>query len=316
MRAPTLIHGLLMAGLLLAQLGAGDRVARAATPGPELTGDRVAAPLPSNDALPGIEPGWLGLSGRLRAIFVLPPEGYDQSGAVAAEPALPEVSHRVYVVTPLATTQDSLCAIPLIPFAAKKGASILQGYKIGTWPQERRRARSSYSSPDGFIEVTPENELTHVSQNFRLIDFLTHDQEDVWPKYLVLRPQLVDKLELISQELERRGRPCTIKILSGFRSPQYNAQGVGRAKGGRARDSRHMYGDAADIYVDSNGDERMDDLNDDGRVNYRDSAYLLAVAEYVQDQYPEVIGGGASYRATGTHGPFVHVDVRGYKARW
>jgi hypothetical protein len=314
MRAPDLIRGLLLAGLATAQLSAAPCVALAAAPGPDLMSDGIAPSLPSNQTIPGIEPGWLGLSGKLRAIFVLPPEGYDQSGAVAAEPALPEVSHRVYVVTPLAATQDSLCAIPLIPFAAKQG-TVLQGYRIGVWPQERRRVRSSYVSPEGFIEVTPENQLTRVSENFRLIDFLTHDQDNVWPKYLVLRPQLVDKLELISNELARRGKPSTIKILSGFRSPQYNAQGVGR-KGGRARDSRHMYGDAADVYVDGNGDDRMDDLNDDGRVNYRDSAYLLAIAEYVQDQYPEVIGGGASYRATGMHGPFVHVDVRGYKARW
>ena len=231
MRAPALLRGLLLAGLATAQLSVAPRVVRAAAPGPELTADRIAPSLPSNQALPGIEPGWLGLSGKLRAIFVLPPEGYDQSGAVAAEPALPEVSHRVYVVTPLAATQDSLWAIPLIPFAAKEG-TVLQGYRIGTWPQERRRVRSSYVSPEGFIEVTPENQLTRVSENFRLIDFLTHDQDDVWPKYLVLRPQLVDKLELISNELARRGRPSTIKILSGFRSPQYNAQGVGR-KGGR-----------------------------------------------------------------------------------
>ena len=34
--------------------------------------------------------------------------------------------------------------------------------------------------------------------------------------------------------------------MSGFRTPAYNALGVGPL-GGRARDSRHEFGDAADI---------------------------------------------------------------------
>ena len=42
--------------------------------------------------------------------------------------------------------------------------------------------------------------------------------------------------------------------MSGFRTPQYN-KGGGNT-GGRAGLSRHMYGDAADIFIDSNGDGR------------------------------------------------------------
>jgi hypothetical protein len=44
-----------------------------------------------------------------------------------------------------------------------------------------------------------------VSEHFRLADFLTHDQQTVWPKYLVLNESLVDKLELVIQELRARG---------------------------------------------------------------------------------------------------------------
>jgi len=36
----------------------------------------------------------------------------------------------------------------------------------------------------------------------RLRDFLTKDQPNVWPKYLLLNPKLLDKLELTIQELE------------------------------------------------------------------------------------------------------------------
>src|SRR5439155_7889517 len=122
---------------------------------------------------------------------------------------------------------------------------------------------------EGFIEVTPANMDTRVSEHFRLRDFLTHDQQDVWPKYLVLRPQLVDKLELVIARLQLDGaRVDHLSVMSGFRTPQYNA--TGGETGGRAELSRHMYGDAADVFVDNDGDGRMDDLKHDGRINYRD----------------------------------------------
>ncbi len=145
-------------------------------------------------------------------------------------------------------------------------------------------------------------------------DFLTHDQGDVWPKVLVLQPRLLDKLELLRAELEREGLPSKLHVMSGFRTPQYNAQGVG--KGGRATHSRHMYGDAADVFVDADQDGRMDDLNGDGKVTVADAYVLRAAAEKVEGQYPTLVGGLSAYPANSAHGPFVHVDARGVKARW
>ena len=103
--------------------------------------------------------------------------------------------------------------------------------------------------------------------------------------------------------------------MSGFRTPRYNALGVG-AEGGRARASRHMYGDAADVFVDADGNGRMDDLDRDGRVTVKDARLLLAVAEEVEASHPEFVGGLSAYPANAAHGPFVHVDVRGTRARW
>ena len=137
----------------------------------------------------------------------------------------------------------------------------------------------------------------------------------MWPKVLVLRVPLVDKLELIGEELGRRGLPRRLHIMSGFRTPQYNAQGVG-AKGGRAAASRHMYGDAADVFVDANGDGVMDDLDGDGRVTIDDARVLLAIAEGVEARHPDLAGGLSAYPANSAHGPFVHVDARGVRARW
>jgi Peptidase M15 len=208
-----------------------------------------------------------------------------------------------------------LTFISLLPFSAKKGGSI-GAYRMGFWPAERGRLHAAaYRNPDGFIEVTAENQDTPVSEHFRLRDFLTKDQFTIWPKYLVLREELIDKLELVIAELQREGIPVRrMTVMSGFRTPQYNQRGVGR--GGRAQDSRHQYGDAADVFVDNDGDGWMDDLNRDGRVDHRDAQLILAATERVERRHPDLAGGVGVYRATRAHGPFAHVDVRGRRARW
>jgi len=190
-------------------------------------------------------------------------------------------------------------------------------YYIGNWPEARGAvtARASYAPPQGFIEVTPENQNTLVSDHFRLRDFLPHDQRNVWPKYLVLDTKLVDKLELILEDLREKGvNTRGVRVMSGFRTPQYNT-GVG-STAGRASLSRHMYGDAADIYIDSNGDGNMDDLNRDGRIDIRDAEFIRQAGERVERAHPRLIGGIGVYRANPVHGPFTHVDTRGYRARW
>ncbi|MEO6446477.1 MAG: hypothetical protein ABIZ91_08605 [Gemmatimonadaceae bacterium] len=205
--------------------------------------------------------------------------------------------------------------ITLLPFQART-RGVLGGYRIGYWPGERRGELPDDKRPDGFIEVTRLNQGTALSEHFQLRDFLTHDQQSVWPKYLVLREALVDKLELIITDLQSRGVTVTnLRVMSGFRTPQYNALGVG-AKGGRATDSRHQYGDAADVFVDNDRDGRMDDLNRDGRIDTRDARFLMESVERVERQHPDIVGGAGLYKATRAHGPFVHVDVRGSRARW
>ena len=212
------------------------------------------------------------------------------------------------------SARASFAFIPLIPFESKSGGRI-GSYRIGYFPGERRSVRSAaYRNPRGFIEVTPENQDTYVSEHFRLRDFLTKDQGNVWPKYLVLREDLIDKLELVIADLEDRGIDVErMVIMSGFRTPQYNARGL---KAGRARDSRHQYGDAADVFVDNNGDGRMDDLNRDGRVDTRDVQVIAESVDRVERRHPDLMGGLGKYRANRVHGPFAHIDVRGHRARW
>jgi uncharacterized protein YcbK (DUF882 family) len=157
---------------------------------------------------------------------------------------------------------------------------------------------------------------THVSTHFQLQDFLTKGQEGVWPKYVALSTRLLDKLELTLQELERNGHPVEdVFVISGFRTPWYNASG-GNTQG-RGALSRHMYGDAADIAIDNNGDRCMDDLNGDGRADVRDARIIADAAEAVERTHPHLIGGIGIYRPEpGSHCGMVHIDTRGNRARW
>jgi hypothetical protein len=211
--------------------------------------------------------------------------------------------------------------ISLRPLSDKRNGRVGL-YFIGSWPGETGRvvapARAPadrYRPPSGFIEVTRQNADTRVSEHFRLRDFLTHDQQNVWPKALVLEMRTVDKLELVLADLQKRGIDTRgVKVMSGFRTPQYN-RGGGNT-GGRAGLSRHMYGDAADIYIDSNGDGVMDDLNRDGRINIQDSRVMSQAVDRVEAAHPELVGGAGVYAAASGHGPFIHIDTRGYRARW
>ncbi|MEP6692732.1 MAG: hypothetical protein ABJD07_16355 [Gemmatimonadaceae bacterium] len=223
-------------------------------------------------------------------------------------------SAQVSVPASLPSAPSQFAFITMRPFSDKQDGRI-GNYRIGDWPFEHRTPRSAaYANPDGFIEVTPENQDTYVSDHFRLRDFLTHDQQDVWPKYLVLNERLIDKLELVMDELRHRGHTVQrLSILSGFRTPQYNDRGVG--EGGRAGASRHQYGDAADVYVD-NGNGRMADLNHDGRVDSRDVRVILAAVEQVELSHPDLVGGVGIYPGNSVHGPFAHIDTRGDRARW
>jgi len=60
----------------------------------------------------------------------------------------------------------------------------------------------------------------------------------------------------------------------------------------------------------------MDDLNGDGKSTIADARVLFTVAESVEAANPDLIGGLSPYGSNGAHGPFVHVDARGVKARW
>jgi uncharacterized protein YcbK (DUF882 family) len=242
--------------------------------------------------------------------------GVDKVASDFTAPEQPGVYSLAVQINQAMRQLDDFSVITLVPFAKKQGGHI-GTYYLGSWPFEKGGTPKTpaYANPTGFIEVTQENADTPISEHFHLRDFLTKDQPNVWPKYLLLNPKLLDKLELTIQELEAMGHPVKrVHIMSGFRTPEYN-HGGGNTEG-RANLSRHMYGDASDIFVDNDGNGAMDDLNHDGRVDVRDAEVILQAVERVESKNPSLVGGVGVYSACCGHGPFTHIDVRGYRARW
>jgi hypothetical protein len=191
--------------------------------------------------------------------------------------------------------------VVMVPFDQKLGGRV-NGYRIGTYLAERLGSR--YDRPLGFIEVRPEMLDLAVTKHLKLGDFVTHDdQGDVWPKYVALDPRLLDKLELVFSDLGSRLRPgLGVDMHSGFRTPSHNAH-VERA----ARDSRHQYGDAADVVVDANGN---------GRIDSGDQRLVVAAVEEVERTHPDLVGGLGIYNSHIYSTPYVHIDARGKRSRW
>ncbi|MDN3516436.1 D-Ala-D-Ala carboxypeptidase family metallohydrolase [Aquisalimonas lutea] len=200
-----------------------------------------------------------------------------------------------------------------VPRAASTGPGIIDGYRIGRYPAEPFRGLPAYRPPRGFIRVTRENRDVHVSPHFTLGQFVSK-QGGAYPRYMVLRERMLLALEAILEEVRAEGIPAeTLTIMSGFRTPWYNAHI------GQGRHSRHLWGGAADIYIDQRAPRgRMDDLNGDGRSDLEDARVLARIVARVQRRREPVdfTGGLGIYGPRAHRGPFVHVDVRGYRARW
>ncbi len=188
----------------------------------------------------------------------------------------------------------------------------LDGYEIGTYRPRPASMSVAYEPPRGFIEARPEDWDIRVSPNFRLGQFLCKQPGN--PRFLLVTPRLLTKLEALLVAVNDAGYATpSLTVMSGYRTPAYN-----RAIGNTTDFSRHLWGDAADVYVDVDGDGQMDDLNGDGRSDIRDARWLAGVVERMMAaETPGLAPGGLSvYRRNAAHGPFVHLDTRGRRARW
>jgi len=196
---------------------------------------------------------------------------------------------------------DGLTIAVLVPFSEKLGAT-LDGYRIGTYLAEKLRG---HDRPDGFVRVDSSDMQLPVSQHFRLADFVAKDGQSAFPRYAALNSRLLDKLELVLDELggDAAGTvELNVHVNSGFRPPAYNRT-VRRA----AQDSRHQYGDAADVKIDADRD---------GRFTARDARLVMEAVERVERAHPELVGGLGLYTSGRYNAAYVHIDARGSRARW
>ena len=263
------------------------------------------------DTIPTIPDSLRGRSGQLRVALVPLPE----SATVSASPAVRAA--RGPAIWSVADRESGglFHFIELLPFSEKRDGRV-GAYTVGRFPGERRGTRHpQWGLPSGFVSVTPELLSLAISTHLTLGDFVSlRDQRDVWPRPLVLDLRLVDKLELVLAALRDAGhRDPRFHVMSGFRTPSVTMR---NARTAQAPDSRHQYGDAADVIVDADGDGRMDDLTKDGRVDVADARYLVRIVLAVEEAHPDLVGGIGLYRGGGRSGPFVHIDARGERARW
>jgi hypothetical protein len=227
-------------------------------------------------------------------------------------PATPGV-YDIEIAGPAETDTIALHAFVMVPASQVKDG-LLRGYAIGRYPAKPLNGNPLYLPPDGFVEVTKSNADTKLSPHFTLKQFICkQDPPGSFPKYLVLHERLPQTLELVLDRVNALGFDVdTLHVMSGYRTPYYN-QAIGDVQY-----SMHQWGSAADVYVDPSDNGRMDDLNHDRRIDIGDAKFLYDEVDRLLDARPyrRFQGGLGFYPKTAAHPPFVHVDVRGSKARW
>ena len=264
-----------------------------------------------------------GTDHALHTVVGMPGETIPLSLDGAAEPALSTTDGRVdrtadgwawtlptapglarLTVTDGATRQvQRVQALVMTPY---DGSGRMDGYQIGPYANDPDPTRPR---PTGFVALPPSMEDVPVSTHFRLGDFACKQPGD--PRYLMLDERLLVKLETLLVRVRAEGIAArNFVVMSGYRTPHYNA-----AIGNETSRSAHLYGQAADIYIDDDGDGQMDDITGDGRVTRADAERLAAIASPLDDD-PRFVGGLGIYSPAPHRGPFIHVDTRGRRSRW
>jgi hypothetical protein len=127
-------------------------------------------------------------------------------------------------------------------------------------------------------------------------------------KYLVLKSELILKLEALVEVLNIRNYPAeTLYVISGYIAPYYNnlIDNVER--------NRHISSYAADVFLDENPKGcTPDDLHGDG-VRYLDSEILFEAVDSlkVKKGLSKLVEGLFLYKRNSKRGSFVHIDAQG-----
>lgn len=207
------------------------------------------------------------------------------------------------------------------------------GVRLGTYgiaersgSKKVRAHADDYQAPLWFAPITPETENLPLGQQFTVGDMVVGGENDGEPQGLKALPggrhclffppdrRIIEKLDALADYLRGKGyRFSRFTVTSFFRTPDYNR----RTEGGSSL-SRHTFGDAADIIIDADSDGKMDDLNGDGRQDFRDGLVIANACRELEKAGKVIPGGIGLYGYDGPHSvrSHVHLDCRGFPARW
>jgi hypothetical protein len=227
------------------------------------------------------------------------------------------------------TEGQVLTAQVLSPFD-RRGPGLVSGYPLGIYPDEKadqvpgpvQHRPEAYLPPSHFWRVTEETRDAHLAPHVKLGDLCSVPLVN-GEAYIAIRPALITKLSALQSACAERGflgdDGSGLTILRSYISPTRRTQ-LQQAGAGITRFTRHLYGDAAMVIVDKDGDKRMDDLNGDGVIDISDSRVLAAEVVALE----QVLGqGGLGIYGGRPEGdpelpdtPMVQFAGRGERARW
>lgn len=210
----------------------------------------------------------------------------------------------------------------------------IDGYEIGIYPDPKGKTATpyvrmypdKYQVPEIFYRVDRETANLYISPRFTLGDFdLNFDYlPNVYPQYMPLDLKLVDKLELLLDRMEAAGYDVSrVEMLAGYRSPVFNSEYKRADEEFSLTEefSQHLYGRAVDMILDSVGDGKLDDLNQDGKIDIQDARVIMKFVDAIDQEAlegkNELLGGAGVYyrhdipdREIQT--PYIHIDTRGF----
>lgn len=121
-----------------------------------------------------------------------------------------------------------------------------------------------------------------LAENFSLHEFRCKDGTDVPEDLMVNVKELAENLQVLRDHIQK-----PIRIISGYRSPEYNK------KIGGARKSQHMSAKAADIVISGMTPDEV----------------KAVIVELIKD-------GKMKSGGIGLYTTFTHYDTRGRNSRW
>lgn len=226
-------------------------------------------------------------------------------------------------------TADSEALIYLLPPVGydPRGDGTVGGTMIGYYPDERAegvpavvaRNPAAYSPPRLFHRLDANTKTLITGGETPLGTFHPSPFPDAEVRYVVVSPGAAEFWAAMRGAVENHGLdPGALRVLRGFVSPA-ERQRLERSGVAIAEFSRHLYGDALAVVYDPGGDGRFNDVDGDGAVDGDD---LRIVADLARDALRAAgLSGGVGverdFRSPdGSHGPYVHVDWRGWDLRW